>query len=65
MSSFDKVDLRDVREVRITGAPTGGVYLGDLAFSDVRVGKAQLDEVPEVSLQGLPFPRATVPASPP
>ncbi|WP_162641644.1 hypothetical protein [Streptosporangium sp. 'caverna'] len=62
MSSFGEVDLRDVREVRITGAsPTGGVYLGDLAFSDVRVGKAELDELPQVSLQGLTVPEGDGP----
>ncbi|MEU0482314.1 hypothetical protein ABZ260_24390 [Streptosporangium sp. NPDC006013] len=62
MSSIDKVNLRDVREVRITGAsPTGGVYLGDLAFSDVRVGKAELDKLPQVSLQGLTVPEGDGP----
>ncbi|WP_329091396.1 hypothetical protein [Streptosporangium sp. NBC_01469] len=64
MSSLDEVDLRDVREVRVTGAsPTGGVYLGDLAFSDVRVGKAELDELPQVSLQGLTVPEGDGPGA--
>ncbi|GAA4194651.1 hypothetical protein GCM10022252_39400 [Streptosporangium oxazolinicum] len=64
MSSLDEVDLRDVREVRVTGAsPTGGVYLGDLAFSDVRVGKAELDELPQVSLQGLTVPEGDGPGT--
>ncbi|MFF5250068.1 hypothetical protein ACFY3V_37800 [Streptosporangium sp. NPDC000095] len=61
-SSFGEVNLRDVREVRLTGAsPTGGVYLGDLAFSDVRVGKSELDELPQVSLQSLTVPEGNGP----
>ncbi|WP_285777934.1 hypothetical protein [Microtetraspora sp. NBRC 13810] len=57
LSSLRRVDVDDLREIRLTGAtPTGGVYLGDLAFSEIEVGRTELDELPQVSVQGVTVP---------
>ncbi|RCG27048.1 hypothetical protein DQ384_27675 [Sphaerisporangium album] len=64
LSSLHGVDLRDVREVRLTGvSPTGAVYLGDLAFSSVEVGGTRLDRLPQVSVQGVTVPEGDGPGA--
>ncbi|MFG1704207.1 hypothetical protein ACFLIM_13540 [Nonomuraea sp. M3C6] len=64
LSSLRGIDTRDVREIRLKGvSPTGGVYLGDLAFSDVEVGRTELDELPQVSIQGVTVPEGDGPGT--
>jgi hypothetical protein len=51
-SSLTGVDLRAVRDVRISGAGgAGAVYLADLAFSDAEQGRADQAEMPHVSVE--------------
>ncbi|WP_020574091.1 alpha/beta hydrolase [Actinopolymorpha alba] len=62
--SLSGIDLRDVREVRLSGASaTGAAYLADLAFSRVRVGDARLSELPQVSVDGLSVPEGDGPGT--
>jgi hypothetical protein len=64
LSSLRGIDTRDIREIKLKGAsPTGGVYLGDLAFSGVEVGRAGLDELPRVSIEGVTVPEGDGPGA--
>jgi dienelactone hydrolase len=63
-TSLTGVDLRDVREIRLTGAGTaGGAYLGDLAFSTSKVGETDLADLPQVSVQDLTVPEGDGPGA--
>ncbi|WP_143044173.1 hypothetical protein [Nonomuraea jiangxiensis] len=64
LSSLRGIDPRDVREIRLRGvSPAGGVYLSDLAFSDVEVGRSELDELPQVAIHGVTVPEGDGPGT--
>ncbi|GAB2831039.1 hypothetical protein GCM10022221_32300 [Actinocorallia aurea] len=53
VGDFKKVDTKDIRSIVLAGASaTGAVYLADLGFTDMSVGRATLDELPQVSVEG-------------
>ncbi|SEG56344.1 hypothetical protein SAMN04489712_106305 [Thermomonospora echinospora] len=57
VASLEGVDLRNVREVRIgAGSESGGVYLADLAFTDMDAGKDRQSALPQVSVENLTVP---------
>jgi hypothetical protein len=64
LSSLGRLNLRDVREVRLAGAgAAGGAYLSDLAFTSSDVGDTDLDRLPQVSLQGSTVPEGNGPGT--
>ncbi|MCW2876593.1 MAG: secreted protein [Sphaerisporangium sp.] len=64
IGSLTRLNLRDIREVLVTGTgAAGGAYLADLGFSRVRAGEADLSELPQISLQSLTVPEGNGPGA--
>jgi dienelactone hydrolase len=63
-AALTEVDLRAVRDVRISGAsPTGAVYLADLAFSDAEEGREDQAELPRISVENRTVPEGDGPGT--
>ncbi|NHC46547.1 poly(ethylene terephthalate) hydrolase family protein [Motilibacter aurantiacus] len=62
LSLFNSLDLKDIRQVRITPATlTGGVYLSDIAFDTPGVGAGGPTELPHASLADVTVPEGNAP----
>ncbi|GAA4069223.1 hypothetical protein GCM10022214_25440 [Actinomadura miaoliensis] len=63
-SELKGADLSSVASVRLAAAgQSGGVYLADLAFTDVTTGKARVAALPQVSVRDLTVPEGDGPGT--